>query len=139
MKADIPKPTHETYLKHRKELKWKILAPVVVSLIICFACSALVYIATFSYGGDVERWAEISTIWLSIPTIIFLVIIFALVAGIVFLLTKLLEILPRYTFQAQGIFIKIKDGVRRGADIVAKPVITIDSIGASINRIFGKR
>jgi hypothetical protein len=54
-------------------------------------------------------------------------------------LTRLLAILPRYTYQAQGLFHKMKIAVRRGADAVAKPVITIDAIGASINRIFGKR
>ena len=139
MKADIPKPVHETYLKHRREVRWKIIAPVVVSAVLCFACSALVYVATFSYGGDVARWAEISTIYLAIPAIIFLVIFFILVGGMVFLLTRLLDILPNYTYQAQGLFYRIKMAVRRGADTVVKPIITINSVGASINRIFGRR
>jgi ABC-type microcin C transport system permease subunit YejE len=140
MKANIPpKPTHETYLKHRRELKWKILAPVVVSLVLCFACSGLVYVATFGYGGDVSLWAEISEIYLAIPTIIMLVILFAVVGGLVFLMARLLSILPRYTFMAQDLSYKMKAYVRRGADAAAKPVIFLDSIGASINRIFGKR
>jgi predicted PurR-regulated permease PerM len=139
MKAEIPKPVHETYLKHRRDVKWKILAPVVASMVLCFACSALVYVATFSYGGDVARWAEISTIYLAIPTIIFLVILFAIIGGLVYLLTRLLDILPNYTYQAQGLFYRIKKSVRRGADAVATPIIIIDSVGASINRIFGRR
>jgi ABC-type microcin C transport system permease subunit YejE len=140
MKANIPpKPTHETYLKHRRELKWKILAPVVVSLVLCFVCSGMVYVATFGYGGDVTLWAEISEIWLAIPTIIIMVVIFAMIGGLIFLLTKLLEILPRYTFMAQDFSNKMKTYVRQGADYAAKPVIFLDSLGASINRIFGKR
>jgi uncharacterized membrane protein YhdT len=138
MKADIPKPVHETYLTHRKEVRWKIIAPVAVAVLLCVACSVLINVATFSYGGDVARWAEISTIYLAIPTIIFLVIIFALVGGMVYLLTRLLAILPNYTYRAQGLFYRIKTAVRHAADAVAKPVITIDSIGASINRIFSK-
>jgi hypothetical protein len=47
--------------------------------------------------------------------------------------------LPRYTFQAQGLAYRIKAALRRAADAAVKPVITIDSLGASINRIFGKR
>jgi len=140
MKANIPsKPTHETYLKHRRELKWKILAPVVGSLVLCFLCSGMVYVATFGYGGDVTLWAEISEIYLAIPTVIFLVIAFAAVGGMVFLMARLLSILPRYTFMAQGLSYKMKAYVRRGADYAAKPVIFLDSLGASINRIFGKR
>lgn len=139
MKETFPRPEHATYLKHRKEVRWKILAPVIASAVVCVLCSALVYAATFNYGGDVTLWAQISEIYLAIPTIILLVVVFAMVGGIAYLLTRLLGILPRYTYQAQGLFWKIRDGVRRGADAVAKPVITIDSIGASINRIFGKR
>jgi hypothetical protein len=139
MKENLPQPEHETYLKHRKEVRWKILAPVIASAVVCVLCSALVYAATFNYGGDVTLWAQISEIYLAIPAIIFLVVAFAMVAGIAYLLTRLLSILPRYTYQAQGLFWKIRDGVRRGADAVAKPVINIDAIGASINRIFGKR
>ena len=139
MKSNIPRPVHESYLKHRREVKWKIIAPVVAATVLCVACSLLVYVATFDYGGDVARWAEISTIWLSIPTIIFLVVLFALVAGAAFLLTRLLMLLPTYTFKAQEISYRIKGLVRRGADAAARPVIFIGSLGAGINRIFGKR
>lgn len=140
MKENIPpQPVHESYLKHRREYRWKILAPVIAASVLCVLCSAMVYVATFGYGGDVTLWAEISEIWLAIPTIIFLIIIFALFGGIVFLMARLLSVLPRYTFMAQDLAYKMKIYVRRGADSVAKPVIFLDSLGASINRIFGKR
>jgi hypothetical protein len=139
MKANIPQPVHESYLKHRRELRWKILAPVIAASVLCVLCSSMVYVATFSYGGDVTLWAEISEIYLAIPTIIFLVIFFALVGGLVFLMARLLSLLPRYTFMAQDFSYKMKAYVRRGADAAAKPVIFLDSLGASINRIFGKR
>ncbi len=139
MKENLPQPVHESYLRHRKEVRWKILAPVVAAMALCFICSGLVYVGTFGYGGDVTLWAQISEIWLAIPTIILLVVIFAMVGGIVFLLTKLLSILPRYTFMAQDLANKMKIYVRRGADAVAKPVIAIDALGASLNRIFGKK
>ena len=134
-----PKPSHESYLKHRRELRWKILAPVIAASVLCVLCSAMVYVATFGYGGDVTLWAEISEIYLAIPTIILLVILFAMVGGLVFLMARLLPILPRYTFMAQDLSYKMKASVRRGADYAAKPVIFLDSLGASINRIFGKR
>ena len=139
MKANIPQPVHETYLKHRRELRWKILAPVIAASVLWVLCSGRVYVATFGYGGDVTLWAEISEIYLAIPTIIFLVILFALVGGLVFLMARLLSVLPRYTFMAQDLSYKMKAFVRRGADKAVKPVIFLDSLGASINRIFGKR
>ena len=140
MKTDTPpKPSHETYLKHRRELRWRILAPVIAAGVLCVLCSALVYVATFGYGGNVTLWAQISEIWLSIPVILLLVIVLAAVAGIVYLMVRLLSILPRYTLMAQNLSYKMKDYARLGADYAARPVIFLGSLGASIHRIFGKR
>lgn len=139
MKANLPQPVHESYLRHRKEVRWKIIAPVAASAVLCLLCSGLVYVATFGYGGNVALWAQISEIWLAIPTIIILVFIFAVVGGLVFLLSRLLAVLPSYTFQVQELSYRMKIYARRGADYAVKPVLFLNSIGASLDRIFGKR
>ena len=139
MKAKLPKPVHESYLKHRKDLAWKIILPVVLSAVLCLGLIVLINIATFRDGGDVQRWADISTMWIAIPTMLTLLIILALLGGIIYLLGRLLNIAPNYTALAQDFVHKIEGYVKRGADAVARPIISIDAIGASINRIFGKR
>jgi heme/copper-type cytochrome/quinol oxidase subunit 2 len=139
MKAKLPKPVHESYRKHRKDLVWKIIVPVVVSAVLCIGLIVLINIATFRDNGDVERWAAISTMWIAIPTMIGMLIFLALVGGIIYLLAKLLNIAPTYTGMAQDFFYKIEGYARRAADAAAKPIIFLDSIGASINRLFGRR
>lgn len=139
MKAKLPQPVHESYLKHRKDRTWKIIIPVVLSSLLCIGSVVLVNIATFRDGGDVGRWAAISTIWIAIPTMIGMLIVLALLAGIIYLLGKLLNIMPSYTAMVQDFFYKIESYARRGADASAKPVISISAISASINRIFGGR
>ncbi len=139
MNAKLPKPVHESYLKHRKDLTWKIIFPVALSSVLCLGLVVLIYIATFRGGGDVQRWADISTMWIAIPMIMFLLVVFALLGGIVYLLAKLLNIAPPYTALAQEFFYKIEGYVRRGADAAAQPFIFVDSIGASINRFLGRQ
>lgn len=139
MKAKLPQPVHASYLKHRKELAWKIIFPVVLSAVLCLGLVALINVATFRNGGDVQRWADVSTMWIAIPVMMFLLVIFALLGGIVYLLARLLNIAPPYTAIAQDFFYKIEGYVKRGADIAAQPFIFIDSIGASIDRILGRR
>ena len=129
---------HESYLKYRKDRVWKIIVPVAVSAVLCLLLTVLT-VAAAVQGANVGLWAAISEIWISIPLIIFLLVIFGLVAGMVYLMARLLSILPIYTFKTQGLFYRIRSAVRRGADSVARPVIFLDSLGASINRIFGKR
>ena len=139
MNAQLPKPVHESYRKHRKDLAWKIILPVVLSSVLCLGLIVLINLATFSWGGDVQRWADISTMWIAIPTMLGMLIFLALVVGIIYLLAKLLNITPKYTFIAQVFVYKIEGYVRRGADAVAKPIISLNSIGASIGRLFGRQ
>ena len=139
MKANIPKPVHQSYKNHRKDLLWKIILPVVLSMVLCIALIVLINLATFRGGGDVARWAAISTMWIAIPTMLGMLIFLALLVGIIYLLAKLLNIAPTYTGMAQDFFYKIESYARRGANAAAKPIIFLDSIGAGINRFFGRR
>jgi len=139
MNAKLPKPVHESYLKHRKDLTWKIIFPVVLSAVLCIGLIVLINLTTFRGGGDVQRWADISTMWIAIPIMVTLLVVLALLGGIVYLLAKLLHITPNYTVIVQDFFYKIESYAKRGADAAAKPFIFLDSIGASINRLFGQK
>ena len=139
MNAKLPKPVHESYRKHRKDLAWKIIFPVVLSSVLCIGLIVLINLATFSQGGDVQRWADISTMWIAIPTMLGMLIFLALVVGILYLLARLLNITPKYTLMAQDFVYKIESYARRVADAAAKPVISLNSIGASIGRFFGRQ
>jgi hypothetical protein len=139
MKANLPKPVHESYLKHRKDLVWKIILPVVLSALLCIGLVVLINIATFRDGGDVQRWADISTMWIAGPIMLLLLVFLALLGGIIYLLLRLLNITPNYTALVQDFFYKIEGYVKRGADAAARPVISIGAIGASISRFLGRR
>lgn len=139
MKEQLSKPVHESYKKHRKDFAWQILFPVILSSVLCIGLVVLLNIATFNWGSDVGRWADISTMWIAIPVMIEMLVFFALVGGMIYLLAKLLNITPRYTVIAQDFFYKVQSYARRGADAVAKPFITADSIGAAINRFLGRQ
>jgi len=139
MKATIPRPVHVSYQRHRRQLALQIILPVVLFAILIVALMVLVNIATFRDGGDVGRWAAISTIWIVIPIMIAGFIFLALLTGIIYLLKRLLQITPLYTGQAQDLVHKIAIRIRRAADASVKPVIFLDSIGAMIKRLLGRK
>lgn len=136
MKAELPQPVHESYLKHRKQVVWQIIVPMVLTVLLCLALIVLINIATFNQGGDVARWAAVSTIWIVIPIMFGLLIVLALVGGLVYLMYKLLDIAPTYTGMAQD-YVHIGAGyVRRALDAIVKPVLQLNGILASINAFF---
>lgn len=136
MNAKLPQPLHESYLKHRKDRAWKIILPVVLSVVLCIALTVLIYFATFRDGGDVGRWAAVSTIWIVIPIIIGMLIFLALLGGLVYLMARLLKITPSYTGMAQDYVHKAAIYIKRGADAVIKPIINLNGILASISAFF---
>ena len=138
MKAKIPQPVHESYLKHRRELVWQIILPVALMSILIVALIVLINIATFNQGGDVARWAAISTIWIVIPIMLAGLVLVAVLIALVYGLKRLLEITPTYTGLAQD-YVHLAAGyVRRAADMIVRPVLFLDSIGASFRRLLGR-
>ena len=139
MKAKIPQPVHESYKRHRKELTWQILLPVILSALLFVALIVLINIATFNQGGDVGRWAAISTIWIVIPVMVAGVVLLALLVALVYLMKRLLGITPTYTGLAQDYVHRAASYIKRGTEMAVKPVLFLDGIGASIKAFFGRK
>ena len=139
MDAKIPQPVHESYLKHRKQLMWQIILPIVLTSLLILALIVLINIAAFRDNGDVARWAAVSTIWIVIPIMIGLVIFLVLLAGLIYLMARLLNITPTYTGLAQDYVHKAAGYIKRGADMVVKPIFFLDELGAGIKAFFGKK
>jgi len=140
MKAIIRTPVHESYKRHRREVAWKIILPVVLSSLALVGLIVLIVnITLFQNAGDVGRWAAIATIWIAIPVMVAGLIFFIILGGIFYLLKYLLNITPVYTGKAQDLVYRIAGYISRAADAIVKPVIVIDGVGASINRLLGRK
>jgi hypothetical protein len=138
MDAKIPQPVHESYKRHRKEMVQQIILPIVLSVVLCVALIVLINIATFRDGGDVARWAAVSTIWIVIPIMIGLLIFLALMLGLVYLMAKLLNITPTYTGLAQDYVRLGAVYIQRAAEAIVKPVLQLNGILAGILAFFEK-
>ena len=138
MKAKLPHPEHLSYIKHRKERMTQIILPVVISALLVVGMIALISVVTFRSGGDVGRWAAISTIWIIIPIMIAGLIFLALLIGLIYLLVLALVNLPHYTSLSQDYVYLAQIYIVRAADMVAKPIMDLDGYVESIKAFFGR-
>ena len=136
MKAKLPQPIHESYLRHRRQLTWQIVIPVVLTSILLIALIVLINIATFRDNGDVARWAAISTMWIVIPIMIGMLVLLALLGGIIYLLAQLLDVTPRYTGLAQDYVHRAAGIIKRALDAMVKQFIEIQGVLASVREFF---
>lgn len=117
----------------------QIILPVVLTVVLIIALIVLINIATFHDGGDVERWAAVSTIWIVIPIMIGMLIFLVILGGLIYLLGKLLNITPTYTGMAQDYVRKAAVYIKRGADAVVKPVIQLKGFLAMVEAFFQRK
>ena len=118
---------------------WQIILPVALTVLLFIAVIVLINIATFKEGGDVGRWAAISTMWIVIPIMVSGLVLLAILAGLIYLMFRLLGITPTYTGIAQDYVNKAAVYVKRGTEMAVKPVLFLDGIGASIKAFFGRK
>ncbi|KXK13884.1 MAG: hypothetical protein UZ14_CFX002001444 [Chloroflexi bacterium OLB14] len=122
----LQRPEHYSYLLHRKQRVTKIILPVVISALVFVGFIVWISFATFNQGGDVGRWAAISTIWIVIPVMIAGIIVLALLIGLIYLMSRAISALPYYTGIAQD-YVFIAEGyIKRGANMAAKPIVAIN-------------
>jgi hypothetical protein len=139
MKATLPQPEHESYQRHRRQLTRQIILPVVLATLLMIALFVLIGFATFRDQGDVGRWAAISTMWILIPILVGGVVTIAILGGLVYLMARLLGILPSYTGLAQDYVQLGALYVQRFTEAAVKPVFAVDGLAAYFKAIFGRK
>lgn len=117
----------------------QIILPVVLTILLIIASIVLISIAAFRDGGDVARWAAVSTIWIVIPIMIGMLIFLVILGGLIYLMAKLLNVTPTYTGMVQDYVRKAAVYIKQGADAVVKPVIQFKGFLAKVEAFFQRK
>lgn len=131
-------PQHPSYRKHRRQLAWQIIVPVIIAALLLVGATYFIVTATFQHNGDAARWAEISTMWLTIPFMIGALVVLAIVIAMAYLLGKVAGFIPPYTFQAQLFAARMAEGAHRVEQVGHKPLLIFPAIGRLIRAGFRK-
>ena len=130
---------HPSYQLHRKQMWSQILLPILLTVVIFIAVIVITSLATFRNNGDVARWAAISTIWLVLPVLIAGLMFLIILLALIYLLARLIGMIPPYSYQAQRFVYQIEDYVKRGTEMILRPVLLVDLIKSQINKFMERR
>ena len=137
----LPPPSSMDFdpqVHHRKQTFWQIVFPLALGVLIVLALAVLVILAP-SHGGNtsVAYWSHLATVWLILPALLIGLILLILTGGFVYLLNRLLNIVPVYALKAQQAMVWLSRMVRYRADQSVQPVLSVQSWWASV-RAFWK-
>ena len=117
---------------HRRQLAWQILVPFF--LVVAFILFVAVLVAM---GATSTRaWADVSTIWLLAPMLVFALLFAAVLGFLIFGIAKLLQVIPHYTGKTQDLFARLSIWARIIADGAAKPFVWFQQAAAILKSIF---
>ena len=125
----LPERNPKTHKAHNRDVFYQITLPLVFGIVTALLLAVL---ATQATASKVSTWADISLIMMIIPTMIVAVLFLALTAGTIYLMVKLLPLIPPYARFAQDWFSYIAFRVRNVADKSVEPFLRIHSLTASI-------
>lgn len=124
----------KTHQMHRREVLLQITLPLVIGLVLILLLAVLTVI-TATGGGSVAQAADASLIFLIMPLMIVTVIFMIILGAVAFGITKLNEILPIYTRQAQDALLRVRQAVQSGSDKVVEPILKIQSFLATLGAL----
>jgi hypothetical protein len=127
-KRSLPDRNLETYQNHRREIFWQITIPLVIGVLVVLALAVGIL---FGSVADVSRWADISIIWLILPSLLITLVFLIVTAALAYVVLLLINRLPPYMLLLQDFFHKIRDGVRRVSDKAVEPVLRVEGLKAS--------
>lgn len=121
-----------THQKHRQEVLWQITLPLGIGLLLTFLLMGLIVSASSS---SVDRWADISLIWLLLPLLFVALILLLLTGSLVLAVTWLLKKLPVWASQIDHYFIVVGLYTRLYSDKAVEPVLRVHAFWASLQNI----
>lgn len=128
------------YQRHQKQKFWQIMLPVILGILLVLVLIALVILT--AVGGDpsgqVSVWADTSLIWMILPVMAFAVVSVLILGGLIYLLAKLLKIVPAYTSLVQNYAELIAAWVKYIANKIVSPFIAVKSAQAATSKFFEK-
>jgi uncharacterized BrkB/YihY/UPF0761 family membrane protein len=130
-----------THARHRREVFWQIIFPLLIGFLLVVAVLVLMISSGTSTATDVSRWADVSLIWLILPSLFIALLILIILVAIIYLVTVVLQVMPRYARIVQLYFEIGKYKISHIANRVTEPIIKLRSFWAVVHHPgrYGKR
>jgi len=117
----------------------QILLPILLTVLVFIAVIVITSLATFRDNGDVARWAAISTIWLVLPIMIAGLVFLIILLALIYLLARLIGLIPPYSNQAQRFVYQVEGYVKHGTEMIVRPALFVDLIKLQIKKFTERR
>jgi len=123
----LPPRNPHTHANHRREVLLQVTLPLLITILLLVAAVLGVNLGD---NTQVHRWANASLILLLIPVLFFSLLFLAILAMLVYAISRLLGILPPYARLTQDLFSQMEFKVKKAADAAVEPALRLHAAKA---------
>lgn len=124
-----------THARHKREVFWQIILPLVVGTLLLLAALAAIVLSATQPVTELERWADVSLVWIILPSLFFAFILLAILVGLVFIVGKILQAVPQYTYKIQRFLERVTGIITRLTILMTEPFLRIHTFWAAVQKI----
>lgn len=125
----------KTHAQHRREVFWQIILPLIAGVLLLLAALAVIILSATQPVTELRRWADVSLVWIILPSLFFAFIPLVILVGLVYGVSKILQAVPVYTHKIQRFLERVSGNITRLADLMAEPVLRIHTFRAAVQRL----
>lgn len=124
----------KTHALHKREVFWQISLPLIIGTLVLVAAVVAIILSALQPVTDLERWADVSLIWIILPSLFFALIMLAVLVALVFVVSLMLRSIPRYARILQLYFELGKSKIYKLANLLVEPILKVNSLSAAARR-----
>jgi uncharacterized membrane protein len=129
-KLILPERNPLTHARHRKEVFWQITIPLMIGILLVLVAVTVVLLSATHAATNLSRWADVSLIWLILPSLLIAFIFFIILIAFTYLITIVLKMTPPYARIIQLYFETGKSKVVFYSNKVTEPIVKARSVWA---------
>ena len=133
--VQIPPEVTQPETDHRRQMLWQVWLPLGISLLVFLILCVLIVISASHASTELTRWSNMSTIWLVLLIAPPALLVLAILGGLVYLMARLLRIIPPYAHLAQAYVSYFSALVRHWLDKVVEPVMRVQGFFAGAHAL----
>lgn len=124
--------------QHRRQMLLQVWLPLVGTLILVLALVTLAIIGTAQGSSQVNRWGNISAIFVILPVLVGGLLLLVLTGGLAYGVNRLLKKVPDWMHAAQAFMQQIAQVVHKAADAAAEPVIKANTTQSRVSAFWDR-
>ena len=128
----VPERNPITHARHRREVFWQIILPMLIGILLVVGLVAGIIITGPTSTAELSRWADVSMIWLILPSLFVAFVFLVILIAFTYLISVVLKMTPRYARIVQLYFEIGKYKVSHFSNQVTAPFVKSRSIWAVV-------